>query len=806
MRLFNAGLASVGVVLLTTSGLAYSAGSSGETSGALEEIVVTAQKRSESLQDVPISIAVLTGDAIASQKLQSLSDLSGRLPNVYVGGGTITNSLFIRGVGSGVNVGFEQSVATFEDGVYHGRSKYSTGTFVDVAQLEVLRGPQSLYFGNNAIGGAFSVTSRRPGKVWEGQVSESYEFNAKENIIEAAAGGPLSDTVGVRLAGRVSNMKGWIQDLASGERNPDDNNKFGRVTLVWDAAKDWTVTLKGELGQDHSIAPNPTRLTNCPPLAEYPSAVWQQQLCGAAIAMNEANTSDTQRYGLAGEKGSVRSSDVMLNIEHKTDDGPGFAAQIAHTQFNSSTNGATAGVSIPWFQYSDYEKYSQTSVEMRLTSPDSAKLKYIVGVYGMRDNLDVDTPIVFSFLTPVIGFLEGPYCPYVSPDSCLPPGVLSQFTPLGVDVGLNQHESTYSGFGSLSYPLADKLTATVGGRWTRSQKDGTQFTVNQKANDNFNSNGTAVPGTLIEVAPGYSIPLFQILAQAFTTYQNHSLTQSLTGQAFLPSGNLTYKWTDDVSTYVSYSKGWKAGGFDGSDTVSDPAALTYGPETVQSYELGLKSMWLDHRLSFNVGIFNSEYKGLQQGVTVATATSVVVHTMNVGNLTSRGVEVDANYRINRIWRAGLNFSYLDAKYGSYDNAGCTQLQSLHAPAGQVCYQSLSGKAPPFAPKYTGNAQLGFAIPVGANLQLSGDAILSFSDKYDMLGVNDPIGFQSAWNKVDLRVGLGGLTGNWEVAAIVKNITDEHTSYSWNPAVYGMGSYTSVTDRGRQIAVQGIYKW
>ncbi len=96
--------------------------------------------------------------------------------------------------------------------------------------------------------------------------------------------------------------------------------------------------------------------------------------------------------------------------------------------------------------------------------------------------------------------------------------------------------------------------------------------------------------------------------------------------------------------------------------------------------------------------------------------------------------------------------------------------------------------------------------MGANLQLSGDAILSFSDKYDMLGVNDPIGFQSAWNKVDLRVGLGGLTGNWEVAAIVKNITDEHTSHSWNPAVYGMGSYTSVTDRGRQIAVQGIYKW
>jgi hypothetical protein len=484
-------------------------------------------------------------------------------------------------------------------------------------------------------------------------------------------------------------------------------------------------------------------------------------------------------------------------------------ALLASTHYNSYTNGAPGSIDIPWFQYSDYENYDQTSLELRLISPDSSKVKWMVGLYGMNNKLNVHTPIVFDFLTPVINYLEdtGPYGCYQNGSHCLPPGLLSQYAPLGVNVGLNQKETAYSGFGSITYPVTDKLSVTAGARWTRSDKDGTQYTYNERAGDTFNTFGTPVPPTLIPVGPGVSIPLYQILAQAFTTYENHSISQKLNGQAFLPSANLSYKWTDDVSSYVSYSRGWKAGGFDGSDTVADPTALAYNPETVNSYELGLKSLLLDHRLSINVALFDSKYAGLQQGVTVATDTSVVVHTINVGNLESRGMEFDADWRINSIWRAGLNAAYLDAKYSNYDNAGCTQAQTLvfEPVNGSKCTQSLSGKAPPFAPKYSGSAYVGFGIPFVSSTVLSGEVRSSFSDKYDLLGVNDPEGYQASWNKIDLRLGLGSGNGKWDVSALVKNINNVQTVHGVNPAVYGIGSYTVMPDRVRQFALQFVMK-
>ena len=821
MTAIKTGLALTGAIMVGFSGVAYAAAESAASAGALDEIVVTAQKRSEKLQDVPISIEVLNGDALASQKLQKLDDLAGRMPNVYVAGGTITNSLTIRGVGSGNNVGFEQSVATFEDGVYHGRAKYSSGSFVDVESLEVLRGPQSIYFGNNAIGGAFNVTTKKPGKEWEGQVSQSYEFNARESVTELASGGPLTDTLGLRVAGHFSNMDGWLTNLVDNQRVPSDRNNFARATLVWDAAPQWQVSLKGEFGHETGNTPYPTQNTHCPPDAIYPVSTptaggWKDQLCGAALGFNATfpgshgspSAGSDKVYAIAGQRLDLTSHDVVLNIEHKTDDGPSFVALLANTHYNSYSSGAPGSIDIPWFQYSDFETYDQKSVEFRLTSPDSSKVKWIVGLYGMNDTLNVHTPIVFSFLTPTINFLETVPAEFGG----LPPGLLSQYTPLGVNVALDQKEKAYSAFGSVTVPLTDKLSGSVGARWTRSDKDGTQYTYNERAGDTFNTFGTPVEGTLIPVpvpVPGVGIvqiplPLYQILAQAFTTYENHTISQKVNGQAFLPSANLTYKWTDDVSSYVSYSRGWKAGGFDGSDTVADPTKLAYNPETVNSYELGFKSLLLDHTLSINVALFDSKYAGLQQGVTVATDTSVVVHTINVGNLESRGMEFDADWRINSIWRAGLNAAYLDAKYSNYDNAGCTQAQTLAA-AGDPCVQSLSGKAPPFAPKYSGSAYVGFGIPFVSSTVLSGEVRSSFSDKYDLLGVNDPEGYQASWNKIDLRLGLGGGNGKWDVSALVKNINNVQTVHGVNPAVYGIGSYTVMPDRGRQFALQFVMK-
>ena len=184
MRIFRSSLVLSCLAMIASGGAAYAA-----DTDVLDEVVVTAQKRVQNIKDVPISIIVASGESLVKQNIGNLESLASQTPNVYVARGTISDSIYMRGVGSGVNMGFEQSVATFVDGVYHGRSRYSRGVFVDIERVEVLRGPQSTYFGNNAIGGAFSVVTRKPGKEWEGNASTSYETEGQESITEVAGGG-----------------------------------------------------------------------------------------------------------------------------------------------------------------------------------------------------------------------------------------------------------------------------------------------------------------------------------------------------------------------------------------------------------------------------------------------------------------------------------------------------------------------------------------------------------------------------------------------------------------------------------------
>jgi iron complex outermembrane receptor protein len=781
MRLFNTGLVFTCGAMVGFSGIDNAAAASETGSGVLEEIVVTAQKREQNLKDVPISVVVVSGESLSKQNLKGLGDLTAQIPNIYVARGTITDTLYIRGAGSGNNIGFEQSVATFVDGVYHGRSRYSRGTFVDLERLEVLRGPQSTFFGNNAIAGAFSVTTRRPGKEWEVDALGSYEFEAREFVTEVGAGGPLTDTLGLRVVGSYSDMDGWIQNLSTNERNPQDTNKFGRATLVWEPAEDWEVTLRGEYGNDESTAPTPTQVIGCPAPAPFPLS----GLCAAVLATGTEAEFDDKRSSTPGEAGKIDNNEYMLNVERKGD-GLGFVGQLAYSKYHSQFSGQPSSIPVPFFQYITEEHYDQTTLELRLTSPNDSKLQYMVGAFGMRNELKGDADIVLSFLTPVIQFLE------TLPPAFggLPPGVLSSFTPLQANPGLDQQEDAYSVFGSMTWPFTDKLSGTIGARWTRSEKDGTSFSTNKTATTLYGAGGIEIPDPL------------QGLAGAFTGFTKHYYDAQQNGDDILPSANLQYQWTDDLSAYISYSEGFKAGGFDASEASGDPARLRYGPESVKAYEIGLKGLWLDRTLSANLAVFYDEYDNLQNSVTQITPTSTFVKVTNVGRLPSRGVELDVDWQINEVWRLGVNVATLDAEYKDYQNAACTALQLLGTPKGATCVQDLSGEAPAFSPDYSGSARLGFELPVGGgSLRITGDTVLSFSDDYDLLGTNDPNAFQSGWEKIDLRLGLGSEDGKWEVALLGKNLADKKTSQTRNPGVFGLGSYATVMDRGRQMAIQ-----
>ena len=232
----------------------------------LDEVIVTATKRPVGLQDVPIALSVITGDKIEAMGMAELEDLALYVPNVHLGEGAITSLLFIRGVGSGMNPGFEQSVGTFVDGVYHGRGVYSRAPFLDVERAEVLKGPQLTLFGKNTIAGAINITTAQPTEEFEGYIEAAFESEVDGASVSTMLSGPLSDMVRVRVAARKTDGNGWMTNTAvGGVGGPEEDNMAIRGTLEWDASESLVFTLKAVrngykyLGRQQVIAiANPT--------------------------------------------------------------------------------------------------------------------------------------------------------------------------------------------------------------------------------------------------------------------------------------------------------------------------------------------------------------------------------------------------------------------------------------------------------------------------------------------------------------------------------------------------------------------
>jgi len=178
----------------------------------LDEIIVTSQVRQQSLQDVPLSVVAVAGEALQEGNIARLEDLQANIPSFNMNETGIATNIFIRGIGSGVNQGFEQSVGTFIDGIYYGRAQSSRAPFLDLERIEVLRGPQAILFGKNSIGGALNITTAKPTYEFEGYARASYEFEDGETAIEGAISGPLSDKVRARVAGRYRDANGYYEN------------------------------------------------------------------------------------------------------------------------------------------------------------------------------------------------------------------------------------------------------------------------------------------------------------------------------------------------------------------------------------------------------------------------------------------------------------------------------------------------------------------------------------------------------------------------------------------------------------------
>jgi outer membrane receptor protein involved in Fe transport len=314
-------------------------------------------------------------------------------------------------------------------------------------------------------------------------------------------------------------------------------------------------------------------------------------------------------------------------------------------------------------------------------------------------------------------------------------------------------------------------------------------------------------------------PLQSLLASLLGATADTTPQLSSHDRALMPTAQVEYQLELNAMAYFRFDRGFKAGGFNGSTGFGTPDQLSYGPEHVNAYELGLKTKWLNDTVLFNADVFRSDYKDLQvdAAVFVPAANGYTSEVKNAAASRSQGVEIETQWAVTRDFRLGANVTYLDSHYVSYPNAGLTLLQryctGLSAPAFSttpqcagipyVPFQSLGGRPTEFAPRWSGSVTARYTVPLPQNLQLVSEISPYFTSKYfaGTGATDDPLGQQSSYVRLDARVALEAQNGRWGLDVIGKNLTDR-VIISANETVYEI----QAKEEPRNVAIQLRYRF
>jgi iron complex outermembrane receptor protein len=748
------------------------------------DIVVTAQRRSQRLQDVPIAVSVVAGADLERSNLRSLQDVTERLPNVKIVSGTNADALNIRGVGSGQNAGFEQSVGTFVDGVYRGRSRATRAALFDLERVEVLKGPQTTFFGNNAIAGALNITTKKPGDQLEYNATALYGEDGEFNL-EGGVSTPLTDTLSVRVAGRYSGINGYVYNSTLTEDSGRMRDYLGRASIRFEPSATVRSDLRFDIGRNRNRNAFAGELVGCPPPAGYPPAAAQGNVCGLALAFNPG-LDDRFNNRAVGE-------DSFFNYDFKEVAWTNSIGLGRHTlttitsYFDHDTRMLLQLIPVPYLPSNvglpfvnggllptaNYEKYHSFSQEVRLQSPTGGTFEYMIGAYYSHTYLNAINHTGF-FIVP-FALIPG------APSEILPTDGVSG-TPT-----LRETDNNYSVFGSLTWHPIEPLKVNLGLRYMTVTKDATRSLI-------FGRGADRALG--LENFRPYTLPTQAFIAAVLGGNQANYAQPKRTDDAVMPSVNVQYTLAPDIMTYASYTRGFKAGGFDASST-----GTTFDPEFVNAYEVGLKSQFFDRRLTLNLAGFWSEYRDLQETtikfVGSGQAQTIISVVANAGKARVRGAEFNARLRVSDVLTLTGDVGYLDATYQDFPNGSCTILQNTQTPN---CVQDLSGKRRAFSPKWSGNLRASFAVPVGG-LVATADPGLYFTSRYFQSATADPLLVQKGYAKVDLRLGVGPADKRWELAVVGKNLFDKRTAYLREAVPTSPGTVNFYGDRPRSVAVQ-----
>lgn len=729
-----------------------------ESQGGLDDIIVTAQKRAEGLSDVPISISAVSGKQVESYGQTNLEQISSSVPNLKITQTAIANRIAIRGIASGDNKGFEQSVAMFVDGVYYGRDQLSRLPLVDMERVEVLRGPQPTLFGKNAIAGAVNITTRSPTDEFEGTVSGLYEFNHKELQLTGVLSGPLSDGIEARVVGYHRSMDGYFYNQKLKRNEPNVDEYYVRGKVEFDKGGPLAAELKLEYA-DFAMKGQPRDVFGA--VGNY-NAVFQGPFFVSTVPdyVREDNGYESRNKVFGAtlnadlEIGEHTLTSVTSLLDYKT-------REIVDVDFSGIS--FLDGTNLR-------EDYRQFSQELRLTSPSGEAFNYIGGVYYQHAKLDVQD---FTLFNPTFLGLGAP------------------FNALGDtrnDRDYSQTSDLISAFAQGELSLTDQLRVTAGARFNHEKKSGRRSLA-------------IVQGPLSTAPAAVVAAVFRAL-----NIEAHSIAGKLSEDSFNPMVNVQFDATDDLMLYASYARGTKAGGFDirsnslpTSTTVAKPGAFEFQDESADNFEAGLKYKGRD--VAFHLSFYRTKYKDLQVNIFDGTLN---FNVRNAAAARTQGIEADFRAALAEGLTISGAIAYLDFKFTNFTDGQCYYLQTP-GPGGFCDY---SGKRNALSPKWSGNLNVDYWTPVGSDLKLSFNVNADFSSSYIAAANLDPRTYQGSYAKLGARIALGQIDNRWEVALIGRNLTDQRILQTGSAMPLattitgGAGNaYNGIVDRPRTIAVQ-----
>ncbi len=709
----------------------------------LEEIIVTAQKRVQSVQDVPISISVIGGQRLDETDIRRIRDLQTYVPHLAASETALNSNISMRGIFSGSNQGFEQSFGTYVDGIYRGRSQQTRALFLDLDRVEVLRGSQNILFGHNSLAGALNLTSARPTDVAEGALSFLYEPELEKSEISAMISGPLSQQLSGRLAARFRESDGYIDNLTLGRSEPQRDEQILRGSLAWNNGENLDIYLKVEAStfdvvgrQAEVIADNPA--TSGP----FAGLNYSQILVSFGQDPSVLNTVQDYARSANQDFSDNETNEAVFSIDY--DFGSMTLSSVtgfSSYKFNEVCDCDFTGGNV--LTVPQREEYDQFSQEFRLTSPGGARLDFLAGLYYQTSDLDFFDMLAVdnqSILISIVNALT------MSTDGDF-------LADTGTPRFFSQSTESFSAFGQVLWSVGDQLQLIGGLRVTDESKSATR----SLDITDINTDPLAQPAAT--VAPILYATLFNVRA--------HTLSGKRSETLVMPSISLLYDFSGDAMGYLTYTRGAKAGGFDprSNNPISAGGGFEFKDETADNFEAGAKLQISDGAAELNVALFHVNIQDMQ----VSTYDgSLGFNVTNAGEAVTQGIELDGRWAVTENLTLAAALGLVDFEFKDYIGQ-CYFGQIPDAPDGINC--NYAGKTNQYVTKYSGIISADYFRPISDKLVVRATFDVGYTDDYFRTPTLDPQQVQKGYETINLRLSLGDADQRWEIAVLGKNLTD-----------------------------------